>query len=151
MQCFLATGDFATSRLAVEQAMCLFAGSSRVEMDRFTPLQPCLRPFHVIVNIWWKLHLKERATSHKIKNKLQITQKHQLLHNKIKFNHMRTVNGLLYDLWWSQHQRALALTSVYLKRIPNDFMKERSELFHKPECSMNLLQSEIKNKSKKNS
>ncbi len=45
------------------------AGLSRAETDQFTPLQLSLQPFRLVMNLWCKLDLKERATTNEIKQK----------------------------------------------------------------------------------
>ncbi len=42
-------------------------GLSRVETDQFTLLQLSLQPFHLKVNLWYKMALKERPTAYGIK------------------------------------------------------------------------------------
>ncbi len=49
----------------------LSAGLSRAETDQFIPLQLSLQPFRLIVNLWYKLALKERATTNEIKCELE--------------------------------------------------------------------------------
>ncbi len=36
-------------------------------MDQFTPLQLSLQTFNLLMNVWCKLALKERATTNEIK------------------------------------------------------------------------------------
>ncbi len=75
--CLLATGDAGTSWLAVETSDVRYvlkmapadnsvsppAGSSRAEADQ---LQLPLQLFRLVVNLWHRLDLKERASTHEM-------------------------------------------------------------------------------------
>ncbi len=45
-----------------------------VETEQFTPLQLSLQPFCLVMNLWYKLDLKERASTSEIKHKLEQKQ-----------------------------------------------------------------------------